>query len=82
MANGIRERRQAGWKQDSGSLDALERLLGIGEGIAGRVQENRNSRSEAYKIRMAGLLDSGPNKAPLHMRTFDNDVIDGLKKTL
>ena len=74
MANGIRERRQAGWKQDSGSLDALERILGIGEGIAGRVQANRDKR-QAYNVRymdslMKGIDQNFSNSGPGGVQQF------------
>tara|TARA_R100001594_G_scaffold148605_2_gene204189 strand:+ start:1384 stop:2559 length:1176 start_codon:yes stop_codon:yes gene_type:complete len=71
--------RREGVYQGTSALDTLTRLLGIGSNIAGRVQANRDKRSDVYKVRMAGLLDSGQNKEPLHLRTFDNNIIDELK---
>ena len=75
MANGIRERRQAGWKQDSGSLDALERILGIGEGIAGRVQANRDKR-QAYNVRYMDSLMKGIDQ------NFSNSGPGGVQQIL
>ena len=71
--------RREGVYQGTSAMDTLERLLGIGSNIAGKIQSNRDKRSEVYMVRMAGLLDSGQNKEPLHKRTFDNKIIDELK---
>ena len=77
MANGRRPRR-VGLQQNT-ALDTLERILGLGQGIAQTVQANRKERSNALQIRMTSILDSGQNKEPLHRRTLDNSIIDELK---
>ena len=82
MANGDywNKGRREGFQGNTG-LDTLERILGIGSNIAGKVQANRDKRSEVYQMRMLHALDAGQNKDPLHKRTFDNTVIDELKDT-
>ena len=60
MANGDywnKGRRREGFQQSS-SLDTLERLLGIGSNIAGKVQANRY-KMEAYNLNYINSLTQG-----------------------
>jgi len=66
--------------QKSTALDNLERILGIGQGVAQNIQKGRDKRSDAFKIRMSSILDIKPNQEALHKRTFNNDLIVDAKK--
>ena len=66
--------------QSSSALDNLERILGIGQGIASNIQAGRDRRSETFKVRMASILGAGENQPALHKRTFNNSLINEMKE--
>ena len=70
MANGDywNRGRREGFQQSS-SLDTLERLLGIGSNIAGKVQANRDRR-ESYNTKMIGIL------AGNYDSEYNNNILD------
>ena len=65
--------------QQSSALDTLERVLGIGSNIAGRVQQNRDKR-EAYNLNYIGALTKGIESNFLNDGTGGvNQIIDKLE---
>ena len=68
--------------QKSDALDTLERLLGIGQGVADNIQKNRDRRSNSFLVRINSILDAGDNQEAIHKRTFNNDLIKQSKERL
>ena len=81
MANDYWNRgRREGIQQSSG-LETLERLLGIGSNIAGRVQEGRDRRNQALQSNMIdSLYDRGVKLAPNYLRTFKSTEVAAIRE--
>ena len=72
--------RQEGFQGNPG-LDTLERLLGIGSNIAGKVQEGRDKRNQALQSNMIdSLYDRGVELAPNYLRTFKSTEVNRIKE--
>ena len=72
--------RQEGIQQSSG-LETLERLLGIGSNIAGRVQEGRDRRNQALQSNMIdSLYDRGVELAPNYLRTLKSNDVKAIRE--
>ncbi len=64
--------------QQSSALDTLERLLGMGSDIAGRVQANRDKRGAAYITTIRNIINSND-----YTKMIDNNVIyDNVERRL
>ena len=71
--------RREGVYQGTSAMDTLERVLGIGSNIAGRVQANRDKR-EAYNLNYIGALTKGIESNFLNDGTGGiNQIIDKLE---
>ena len=72
--------RQEGFQGNPG-LDTLERILGIGSNIAGKVQEGRDRRNQALQSNMIdSLYDRGVELAPNYLRTFKSTEVNRIKE--